>query len=115
MTTKKTLAKGKSKQQARQQTATGASPQSGSERAGPPTVPIIKPIIKEAPAPIFDDKTKPEPELIFKDAVGKSIPVLSAEKIEKKLEVNRITFNQFLNLSKDELFKRNRFFYAVPK
>lgn len=101
MTTKKTLAKGKSKakQQAKQQTVE----------------PIIKPIIKEAPAPIFDDKTKPEPELIFKDSVGKSIPVLSAEKIEKKLEVNRITFNQFLNLSKDELFKRNRFFYAVPK
>jgi hypothetical protein len=98
MTTKKTLAKGKNKTQ-----KLCPIPQNKGEP------------VKEAPAPIFDDKTKSEQVLIFKDAVGNDTKILSVDDMKKKLEVNRITFNQFLNLSKDELFKRNRFFYAVPK
>lgn len=48
----------------------------------------------------------------FLDKDGKKIDLLNSDKITKKLDNNKITFNEFLSLSRDQLFQRNRQFYA---
>jgi hypothetical protein len=71
----------------------------------------------EAPGIVKEEQKAPASVEIkenqyFLDKDGKKIDLLNSDKITKKLDNNKITFNEFLSLSRDQLFQRNRQFYA---